>query len=444
MNECRTVRTPSSAHRRLASPSRSGIALLTLACLAFFPHGTDGARAAKPVVLQKQVDALVGQLFSGPLARSGAIRGTIRFDGVAWDTGEGVAAGTSRLGLDLDDALKGALAERRMDVATGSLAGSKGIGSTLLRGGFKVLKSGVQLSLALVDANTGRVISKAQRVMSANSLAGVAQEELLPPDATNARLLARLVTGSLGGATAAGGLRLSTDRGTQAAYAEGDTLHVLVESDRDCYVRLYHISWSDRALTLVFPNRSDRDSYLPAGTLKSIPAEGTGVVFEVSKPYGVDALVAISSATPFDDDAAVTAGLAGAAALPLSGAAKGVSRVGDYLARQGVSAAQARGVLAKGLFVRLPESGSSAEAVAEPAYVPEPAAPPAGAETITPEAAPQPADPEAPAVQTSPQEAPRDPPPTSLSPPPPVAPGNSPLARAVCYFTTLPRLRLLR
>ena len=396
--------------------------------------------------MQKQVDELVGQLFAGATSgpRGRTPTGAIRFDGIAWETGEGVSAGTSQLGLTLDQALTSALTGRRMVVAPGSLAGSKGIGSTLLRGGFQVLKSGVQLSLMLVDANSGQVISKAQRLMNPANFISLAQEEMLPPDAANARLLARLIGGSLGGASTAGGLQVSTNRGPQGAYAEGETLQVLVESDRDCYVRLYHISWSDRALTLVFPNRSDTDSYLAAGTLKSIPAQGTGVVFEVSKPYGVDALIAISSAAPFEDEAMVAAGLGGATAIPSSGAAKGVTRVGDFLTRQGISEAQAKGVLAKGLLVRLPEGGApvAADPMREPvSHEPEPVAVPgqtAPAEippSSEPEVIPEPSYPPSPSTA----------PPQTVSPPvSPGASGRSPLVRAVCYYTTLPRLRLIR
>jgi hypothetical protein len=288
------------------------------------------------------------------------------------------------------------------------------------------------------------VITQAQRMLSTAVLGGASVGDLLPPDAQNARLLARLLAGSFGGAPTTGGLRVSTDRGAQAAYAEGETLQVLVESDRDCYLRLYHISWSERALTLVFPNRSDLDSYLPAGTLKSVPAEGTGVVFEVSKPYGVDALIAISSAEPFEDEALVATGLGGAAAMPWSGTARGVTRAGNYLARQGISEAQAQGVLAKGLLVRLPAT----ELPGATDVAPEPEG-----NTAMPEAVPEETAPAELQPPSEPEVIPEQsyPPNTSPAPPqtvsPPVSPGvlgRSSLARAVCYYTTLPRLRLIR
>ncbi len=453
----RMIESLPTAADRPSSPALFRALKLAAACLVCVSSVAFSSPAiaapARSAAVQKQVDALVGELFAGAAAgpHGRAPATALGFEGVAWETGEGGAAGTSDLGLALDQALTDALTRRQVSVTPSSLAGSKGIGSTILRGGFQVLKSGVQLSLLLVDASSGQVISKAQRIMNPATFANLALSEMLPPDAANAKLLARLTTGCLGGAATTGGLRVSTDRGTQGAYTEGETLHVFVESDRDCYLRLYHVSWSNRALTLVFPNRSDTDSYLPAGTLKSIPAEETGVVFEVSKPYGVDALIAIASAEPFEDESMVAAGLRGAATMPWTGTAKGVTRAGDYLALQGVSEEQAKDVLAKGLLVRLPEGEAPAAAGSTPEpvsyeYEPAPTAVPEQPAPIDMEP-PSPVD--AVPEQVSPEQS--DPPSTSPAPPqtlsPPVSPGASrrtPLARAVCYYTTLPRLRLIR
>jgi hypothetical protein len=155
----------------------------------------------------------------------------------------------------------------------------------------------------LVNAQTGQVLSEARRMLSPGALTSLPVDQYLPPGAGAARQLVQLVRESFAGGSSAFGLRISTDKGEQAAYYEGEALHVAVQADRDCYLRLYHISWSERALTLVFPNRNDRDSFVPAGSVKLIPSAGAGTTFEVSRPYGVDALIAVASAEPFDDDA---------------------------------------------------------------------------------------------------------------------------------------------
>jgi hypothetical protein len=256
-------------------------------------------------VLEREVDGLVRQLLASPGAKPGHTMpaDALRYEGMAWESGPDGPVGTSGLGVRLDGAVKGALASRGIAPATGPSVGSKGIGGTLLRGSFHVLKSGVGLTLSLVNSQTGQVLSEARRMLSPGALTSLPVEQYLPPGAGNARQLVQLVRESFAGGSSAFGLRISTDKGEQAAYYEGEALHVSVQADRDCYLRLYHISGSERALTLVFPNRNDRNSFVPAGSVKLIPSAGAGTTFEVSKPYGVDALIAVASAEPFDDDA---------------------------------------------------------------------------------------------------------------------------------------------
>lgn len=322
----------------------------------------------------------------------------IRFVGVAWDAGDGTTAGTSELGLRIDDAVEGAL------VAQGAAAepGSKGVGGRVLRGAFRVMRTGVKLTLSVVDSQSGGILAEVQSLLKPSSLAGIAADALLPPDHTNARMLAQLLQDTLGEAPAAFGIRVTTDRGENAAYFEGDRLHAFVEVDRDCYLRLYHISWGERALTLIFPNRSELNSFLPAGSRRQIPDDLNGAVFEVAKPYGVDAIVAVASTQPFADDVQVTAHLnGGPSVVPSvgsapagSGAPGGPVAAGAYLTQPDVSESQARGVFARGLIVRHQD--------------------PAPAGVVPP-----------------------DPSPWSPSGAPPEQPA---LARAVCYFTTLPRI----
>lgn len=364
------------------------------------PASATGSQAGNPPDVTSEMDSIVHTL----LARAGGSNGSsgapsgVRFAGVAWDAGDGMTAGTSELGLRIDDAVEGAL---RAHGAAGD-PGSKGVGGRVLRGAFRVMKTGVKLTLSVVDSQTGGILAEVQSLLKPSSLAGIATDALLPPDHTNARLLAQLLQDTLGETPAAFGIRLTTDRGENGAYFEGDRLHAFVEVDRDCYLRLYHISWRERALTLIFPNRSERNSFLPAGSRRQIPNDLNGAVFEVAKPYGVDAIVAVASTQPFADDVQVSAHLSGGpAGAPTVGSAPGGSgapggpvSAGAYLTQPNVSEAQARGVFARGLIVRHQD--------------------PAPAGVVPP-----------------------DPSPWSPSGAPPEQPA---LARAVCYFTTLPRI----
>jgi hypothetical protein len=406
--------------------------------------------------IQRQADALVKQLLDAQAAMKGTRKPeSIQLDGLSWQSDDG-PAGTSAFAVEVNDALKRAFAARGITATTGSAVGSKGIGGALLRGGFQALKGGFKLSLSMVDANTGHMISEARSMMSTASLAGLAQDQLLPPDATNARELAKLVREGLGAGPSAFGLKISTDRGTNGAYFEGEALHLDVQADRDCYLRLYHISWSDHTLTLIFPNRGDTDALLRTGSVMRFPTAGSAATFEVSKPDGVDAIIAVASETPFEDDAWVQAQVRADANAPVSPPppanydpaptassppasasgdgytswpppdsastmqSRGVVRAGDYLAAPGISAERAKGIMAKGLLVRVNGGAVSAPA-ATGNYNPN-----AGGTT----------DP------SYPQSAPTLP---VISPPALQAPstGHS-LARAACFYTTLPRLHLRR
>jgi hypothetical protein len=295
------------------------------------------------------------------------------------------------------------------------------VGRQILRGAFQVLKTGVRLSLSVMDAQTGRVLSEAQRLLSPAALTGLAADELAPPDAASAVQLAQLIEQSFGGATSGFRLSVSTDRGSNAAYLNGERLRVLVASDRDCHLRLYHVSWRDRTLTLVFPNRSEPDGFLPAGVARTIPAEDARAVFEVSPPYGVDAIVAVASEAPFADDAFVASALGTGAAAPGSIAYptdEGVEPAGEYLAARGIDSTRVHRALAKGLLVRHLE--------------PDPAAAGAGDGSEYPTTHPDPA-PGSPGATI----------PEGSAPTPAEGRPNL-MARAACFFTTLRNANLDR
>ena len=160
-----------------------------LACLAAF--SADGFAATAPpstATIEAQVDDMMRKLIEATPARTRSqvkARG-LRYEGMAWETGSG-QAGTSQLGLTLDQAVEESLDERGVRRDSTVYDGSKGIGGAILRGGFKLLKSGAQISLILADASTGQTISKVQRVISAAGIAGIAEDALLPPDSDNAR-----------------------------------------------------------------------------------------------------------------------------------------------------------------------------------------------------------------------------------------------------------------
>ncbi len=376
-----------------------------------------GAAPAPAATLDEAAAGMVREVFAASRGSKGVVRRgtTVRFEGLGWESGAG-PAGTSAFGLEAGEAVRRSLAAQGLAVAPPGAAGvgAKGVGGPVLRGAFQLLKGGAQLSLALVDANTGRVISEARRMLRPEAYGALA-ERLLPPDATRVVDLARWIRQSVGDGPPPFRLEVTTDRGAHGAYFEGERLTLRVTAERDCWVRLFHVSGSDRRLTLIFPNRSDTSAFLAAGMTQVAPSAGSGATFEVSPPYGVDAIVALASETPFEDGDWISTQLAGSGTGEL--ASRGVQRAGDYLVVADGSDDASRGLLARGLLVRHAASAPPADPRADAGAVPDYPAPGAG---TTPLALDQfPAEAAIPGARTQ--------------------RSTSPLARATCFFTTLPR-----
>lgn len=327
-----------------------------------------------------RIDAMVHDLLSNESARRqlGVAAGPVVLDGVAWEYEPGRIAGTSALGVQLRAGFDRALTQRGITVSD-SLVRTRGIAGTLIKGAFRVVGGTVRVALSMVDANSGRIVSQAVQTLRETDLVGLGIDQILPPGSEDAKLLAQLLGGVLGSESQPFAITLRTRRGTQAAYFEGEPLQVLIESERDCYLRLYHISWTDKRLTLIFPNRSEPVGFMTGGTVIQVPAEGSGAIFEVGRPYGVDAIVAVASESPFDDESLVRSTLetgeaaensAGNAADAESDASgtddagdTGPERVGDFLSEGTVDGARAQAVLTRGLFVRHePTTGGDATA----------------------------------------------------------------------------------
>lgn len=392
-----------------------GLIAIAVAWGATVQHCTARTRSETPKAASGEVDAsvmdgIVRELLAKARDHgSGPLR-TVAFDGVAWQTGAGISAGTSRLGLSMNHQLRTALARRSVTVVRPA-DGSKGIGGKLLRAAFGVAKAGIALSVSLIDARTGRVLSEARRVMRSKLLGGLAGADLLPPESETAASLARLVRQSLGSQPSAFQLTVTTDRGANAAYYVGEPLHATVQSDRDCYLRLYHISWTDKALTLIYPNRHESNGFVPGGTPVRLPGAAAGVTFEVAPPCGVDALVAVASTQPFGDESWVDSqfqegrGPAGPRRDTKAESAEDEDEEEEedsddesaFITVRGIDEERASGLIARGLIVR-----------------------PTGSETTSP-----------PDASDGDTELEADPDTSS--------PGTSTptIARAVCFFTTL-------
>jgi hypothetical protein len=99
------------------------------------------------------------------------------------------------------------------------------------------------------------------------------------------------------------GLRVavSTDRGKEAVYREGEKMRIFVSVSRNAYLKVYHVDSGGR-VQLIWPNRYGRgDGFAPAGAAIQIPADGAPFAFAMTPPFGTEFIKVVASTRPFAD-----------------------------------------------------------------------------------------------------------------------------------------------
>ena len=300
-------------------PKAASLMVAGVLCLAFghsavIPEpGSAAARSSETVDIER-LDSISREMVDQLYARAAesGVKGLqtryVRFEGMGWESPKGVIAGTSALGALLGKRVELALSRKSTVLSPEDSDRAKGFLGTIVRGSYRVGKAGVRVFLRMVDRNSGSVLSEVSRELGLSAFPGVAQTELMPPASGEAEALGALISRALGGSTSEFAFRVSTDQGDFGSYVEGENLTIILESEKDCYVRVYHISWEERVMTLIFPNRSEQDGILNAGEVRRVPGVSYDYAFEVAKPYGVDAIVAVASLEPFGDESSLRAG----------------------------------------------------------------------------------------------------------------------------------------
>jgi hypothetical protein len=471
------------------APPASGVRLAsaTAARPKQAPRSTSAVDAR---AMERQIDEMVAELLASEKVHTRGIEpsGPTVFDGVAWETGEGINAGTSPFGVQMDQAITASLAKRDMTLATRDVSKPQGRFKRFMTGSFKVLGSGVMLTLALGDAS-GLPIAKVTKLMQ-YSMALVGKEEALPPNHDSFLPLVRLLRETVVSGMNSGPFELAigTARGVNAAYYVGDTLHVQVLASESCYVRVFHVTWSRDAdvslnamrkfnprlgkkdvkkaalagkakrvddsgtFTRIFPNVGQPDFKLAGGTTYSFPRAGTDVSFVIEAPLGIDAIFAVASTDLSELEPEKLELTVGKREIP-SGETQDISQIGSFVTAQSVNAQGAREILTRGL--RISPLGKSPKKTTAPvdaddvvATTEKPAAAPSGGTSpAVPGEAPKVppsggASPVTPSV--APDAAPSGGAPHATPGTPEMSPdkakeasGKPALVRAICYFTTL-------
>lgn len=96
-------------------------------------------------------------------------------------------------------------------------------------------------------------------------------------------------------------VKVWVDKGKGGVYREGEDITIYFKSDKDCHLRLYHTS-VEGEIRLIFPNLYERDDYIKAGRVYSIPDEKSTFKFKVSPPFGAETIKAVASLQAFPSE----------------------------------------------------------------------------------------------------------------------------------------------
>jgi len=95
-------------------------------------------------------------------------------------------------------------------------------------------------------------------------------------------------------------IKVWPDKGEGAVYKEGEDIVFHFRADRDCCVYLYHAD-SEGNVKLLFPNSYNRDNFVKAGQVYSIPSEVMNFSFKSAAPFGSEIIKAIATLQPIKD-----------------------------------------------------------------------------------------------------------------------------------------------
>jgi hypothetical protein len=167
----------------------------------------------------------------------------------------------------------------------------------LLHGRYFIEGALVRVRLELTDLKTATLISVADWLVKADTIPASASVRPMENALARAKELSQLGSATQGGLQ----ISLSTERGSNAAYQEGEDLVILLGISSAAYVRLYHVD-SAGHIQLIWPNRfGGGNGYLRPDTIIRLPGADDPFLFRLKPPYGTEFLKAIASSQPFSD-----------------------------------------------------------------------------------------------------------------------------------------------
>jgi len=96
-------------------------------------------------------------------------------------------------------------------------------------------------------------------------------------------------------------LEITTDRGLNPAYFDGEELQIRFFSNQDVYIKIFHISVHNE-VTKIFPNPFHQHAKIPGNTLLQIPGSDYPFKFRLHEPFGREYIKVLASTEPFPEN----------------------------------------------------------------------------------------------------------------------------------------------
>ncbi len=90
-----------------------------------------------------------------------------------------------------------------------------------------------------------------------------------------------------------------TKRGNGGTYQNGENLVVNFYSNKDCYLKIYHIDVEGK-ISLIFPNHVYSDNFIQAQRIYKIPDRRYNFTFSLGSPFGTEFIKVIASVNQFE------------------------------------------------------------------------------------------------------------------------------------------------
>jgi hypothetical protein len=176
----------------------------------------------------------------------------------------------------------------------------------------------VRIHLSLSDLATGSLIAETRYMVPSASVPRSIEIGLSSKTVQNVVSLSKLVSNVSGTSkTDTFTLSVAADRGIAATYRDGEVLTLFVTSNKDAYLKIYHIDVNGIA-QLIWPNRFGGSGRILAGQAMKFPGPTDGFEYLLGKPYGTEYLKAIASTVPFATMEADFTDLSGSASAAIT------------------------------------------------------------------------------------------------------------------------------